>query len=69
LAENGFSESDSAGHDVSGGSFGAFMLAAWSNRFPQPVGTFRAVERDYEDLDGQIDAAIAKNGLVTGKLD
>jgi 2-oxoglutarate ferredoxin oxidoreductase subunit beta len=66
LGENGITEDDILVHDIHlKDPSVAFMLARMEQPdFPQPVGIFRAVERNtYEDmLVGQIDAAIAKSG-------
>src|SRR5882762_9073556 len=66
IGENGITESDLLVHDVYlKDPSVAFMLARMEQPdFPQPVGIFRAVERQtYEDLMvGQIDAAVAKAG-------
>src|SRR5687768_239938 len=66
IGENGITEADLLVHDIylTDPSV-AFMLARMEQPdFPQPVGIFRAVERQtYEDLMiGQIDTAIAKSG-------
>jgi len=66
IGENGITENDLLVHDIYlKDPSVAFMLARMEQPdFPQPVGIFRAVERQtYEDLMvGQIDAAIAKAG-------
>jgi len=66
IGENGITEADLLVHHVNlADPSVAFMLARMEQpEFPQPVGIFRAVERDtYEDmLVHQIDAAIAKSG-------
>ncbi len=66
MGENGITENDLLVHDIYlKDPSVAFMLARMEQPdFPQPVGIFRAVERQtYEDLMiGQIDAAVAKAG-------
>jgi 2-oxoglutarate ferredoxin oxidoreductase subunit beta len=66
LGENGITEDDILVHDIYlKDPSVAFMLARMEQPdFPQPVGIFRAVERDtYEDMmAGQIEAAISKQG-------
>ncbi|HEX8707015.1 MAG TPA: 2-oxoacid:ferredoxin oxidoreductase subunit beta [Pyrinomonadaceae bacterium] len=64
--ETGLTENDLLVHDIHlKDPSVAFMLARMEQPdFPQPVGIFRAVERDtYEDMmAAQIEAAIAKSG-------
>jgi 2-oxoglutarate/2-oxoacid ferredoxin oxidoreductase subunit beta len=66
IGENGITEDDILVHDIYlKDPSVAFMLARMEQpNFPQPVGIFRAVERDtYEDLmAAQITAAQAKQG-------
>ena len=66
LGEQGITESDLLVHDIHlQDPSVAFMLARMEYPdFPQPVGIFRAVERDtYEDMmEAQIEAAVAKQG-------
>lgn len=66
IGENGISENDLLVHDIYlKDPSVAFMLARMEQPdFPQPVGIFRAVERQtYEELlVEQIDAAVARNG-------
>ncbi|MDQ1557423.1 MAG: 2-oxoglutarate/2-oxoacid ferredoxin oxidoreductase subunit beta [Pyrinomonadaceae bacterium] len=66
IGENGITVDDLLVHDIHlKDPSVAFMLARMEYPdFPQPVGIFRAVERDtYEDMmEAQIDAAIAKQG-------
>ncbi|HEY0544045.1 MAG TPA: 2-oxoacid:ferredoxin oxidoreductase subunit beta [Pyrinomonadaceae bacterium] len=69
LGENGITEADLLVHDIYlQDPSVAFMLARMEYRegteFPQPVGIFRAFERDtYEDMmTHQIEAAILKQG-------
>ncbi len=66
IGENGITADDLLVHDIHlKDPSVAFMLARMEQPdFPQPVGIFRAVERDtYEDmLAAQIEAAIAKQG-------
>jgi 2-oxoglutarate/2-oxoacid ferredoxin oxidoreductase subunit beta len=65
-SETGLTENDLLVHDIHlKDPSVAFMLARMEQPdFPQPVGIFRAVERDtYEDMmTHQIEAAIAKSG-------
>jgi len=67
IGENGITENDLLVHDIYlKDPSVAFMLARMEQPdFPQPVGIFRAIEREtYEDMMvAQIDAAIAKSGL------
>jgi 2-oxoglutarate ferredoxin oxidoreductase subunit beta len=67
IGENGITENDLLVHDIYlKDPSVAFMLARMEQPdFPQPVGIFRAIEREtYEDMMvEQIDAAIAKSGL------
>jgi len=71
IGENGITADDLLVHDIHlKDPSVAFMLARMEYPdFPQPVGIFRAVERDtYEDmLEAQIEAAIGKQGA--GSLD
>jgi 2-oxoglutarate ferredoxin oxidoreductase subunit beta len=66
IGENGITTDDLLVHDIHlKDPSVAFMLARMEYPdFPQPVGIFRAVERDtYEDMmQAQIEAAIAKQG-------
>jgi 2-oxoglutarate ferredoxin oxidoreductase subunit beta len=66
IGENGITVDDLLVHDIHlKDPSVAFMLARMEYPdFPQPVGIFRAVERDtYEDmLEAQIEAAISKQG-------
>ena len=66
IGENGITENDLLVHDIYlKDPSVAFMLARMEQPdFPQPVGIFRAVERQtYEDMMvDQIDSAIAKSG-------
>jgi 2-oxoglutarate ferredoxin oxidoreductase subunit beta len=66
IGENGVTVDDLLVHDIHlKDPSVAFMLARMEYPdFPQPVGIFRAVERDtYEDMmEAQIDAAIEKQG-------
>jgi 2-oxoglutarate ferredoxin oxidoreductase subunit beta len=66
IGENGVTVDDLLVHDIHlKDPSVAFMLARMEYPdFPQPVGIFRAVERDtYEDMmEAQIEAAIAKQG-------
>ncbi|MDQ1611636.1 MAG: 2-oxoglutarate/2-oxoacid ferredoxin oxidoreductase subunit beta [Pyrinomonadaceae bacterium] len=66
IGENGITVDDLLVHDIHlKDPSVAFMLARMEYPdFPQPVGIFRAVERDtYEDMmEAQIEAAIAKQG-------
>src|SRR5437868_3023155 len=70
-SETGLNENDLLVHDIHlKDPSVAFMLARMEQpNFPQPLGIFRAVERDtYEDMmTAQIEAAIAKSG--PGSLD
>ena len=70
IGENGVTEDEILVHDMTlHDPSVAFMLARMEyhegGEFPQPVGIFRTVERaTYEELlVGQIDAAIAKQGM------
>ena len=71
IGENGITVDDLLVHDIHlKDPSVAFMLARMEYPdFPQPVGIFRAVERDtYEDLlEGQINTVVAKSGR--GSLD
>ena len=66
IGENGMTVDDLLVHDIHlKDPSVAFMLARMEYPdFPQPIGIFRAVERDtYEDMmEAQIEAAIAKQG-------
>ncbi|MDX6270851.1 MAG: 2-oxoglutarate/2-oxoacid ferredoxin oxidoreductase subunit beta [Acidobacteriota bacterium] len=66
IGENGITVDDLLVHDIHlKDPSVAFMLARMEYPdFPQPVGIFRAVERDtYEDMmEAQIEAAVAKQG-------
>ena len=66
IGENGITENDILVHDIYlKDPSVAFMLARMEQPdFPQPVGIFRAVERDtYEDMmAAQIETAISKQG-------
>jgi 2-oxoglutarate ferredoxin oxidoreductase subunit beta len=66
IGENGITTDDLLVHDIHlKDPSVAFMLARMEYPdFPQPIGIFRAVERDtYEDMmEAQIEAAIAKQG-------